>query len=479
MKLSISFNKEKALWYLSRNTYSEPITAFRELVQNACDAQLGHENQKVEIVSTVSQLTVEDWGTGVKDLGDLTTIFTDSKNRSGQSLAMGQFGLGRLAALALGDKVEYRTNNGEVGWIVPMSIKGEDIEVIPMKAESALGHIGTKVTIPNPFMTFTSKEIAKNLSWIFAYRIAYSGLAVFVNGEKVKPTRRMDPPNFQIPFNDSTIQGCLQNYSMGSALSVLIRGQRIGYCPIATNRSYQGWVNCDLLEPTISRDKIVRNKVYEEFENVMTAYISKRFPLRESILEKRLSESLRLMMKHMSSVMRELNLTTEGPIPTADKRHGGIPETGAEEVRLGPDSESSARTQGVEETDKVMPPQTKNHSALREKGGYLRQIRTDTGQRVEFQNLGEETPVVTTDMRNTVYLNVDHPIMGLIDSAKDSLWPYLLPFVSRGFAELTGSPNRTYEQLLKDADSIYQRLLARYENIHAKAEAELEEPITS
>src|SRR5207247_10225907 len=93
----------------------------RELTANGIDASTrGSEIIKITIDET--GLEWEDWGHGILDPKKFREIGTSLKLDPTSSARY--FGVGRTTALFLGDKVYWRSNNGEIGMQFYLTRKG-------------------------------------------------------------------------------------------------------------------------------------------------------------------------------------------------------------------------------------------------------------------------------------------------------------------------------------------------------------------
>lgn len=474
MKLPMTVNVTRAIHYLSRQLYPEPIYSLRELVVNGLD----EGSKRIEIRISPKVIEIEDWGRGIQKVDELTKVFTDYKETQNTQLnsVVGQFGIGRLSAFMFADSVIYRTNNGEVGYIIPFDINQTEVDIgDAVKAERALPHVGTLVTILNPQNIPDMQSIEYFLARTFGLKIV-RGAQIILNGKTLRPSRDLSninvTPNVNIPFRSGNIIGAITE-SKDCSVHVFVKGLLIAKKAIEPTRGYRGWVNCDTLSPTIYRTDFYEDNIWKDFVETLANYIKNHYPKRDAIVGKRMRDAFRYLAKIADPVLREAGIGIEGRVPTSDKTE----EKGQTMVvRAEPDKNKT----GVKDTEDPKTPQptrVKLHSPLLDPEGIARPLKTDYGVILYFRALGADKGPIEGIRPNSLIINVSHPLVSLIDEhAPRPKYLLYAPLYSRGVIALSGETFATHADYESRVDGITCKLL--FKALGAPKPRLAEQPLT-
>ncbi len=171
---------------LATRVYSSQLDSFREAVSNAFD----EDSKQVILTISKDKITIEDWGSGIKDYDEFRKFGQASKkHRNGE--VIGEKGLGKLSLLNLGNSVCFETNNGRIGMKFNMNLLGFNKPLFG-EAKTFVDHQGTKITISELTKKVETDEVIAYLKKAFGLRLA-QGAKITVNGQPVKPRSSLDP----------------------------------------------------------------------------------------------------------------------------------------------------------------------------------------------------------------------------------------------------------------------------------------------
>lgn len=178
---------------LGERMYLESIELIRELVNNAYDADAA----EVYITIGHESIKVEDNGSGMneKGLAQFFTIGLEEKLQCSISprfgrKRIGQFGIGKFAALTVADQFMVESRKGD--WLYRVIFNREDwqksaaweLPIIKEKA-SPLDQEGTKVILTKLKKQFSSQEVEKYIKESIPLRA--KKFNVFLNGKRITP----------------------------------------------------------------------------------------------------------------------------------------------------------------------------------------------------------------------------------------------------------------------------------------------------
>src|SRR5918996_638594 len=143
---------------IGKYAYKKPISIYREAVANALDQyEVNEKNKLVEIKTDVGpsrDIVIIDYATGIEDLNNFIKVGSDEGKKVGDRVSSytridpditGQKHIGKISFIFASEieKVEFYSNNGEVGYILIMTREG--FETKPKDSTKVLPHRGLKV----------------------------------------------------------------------------------------------------------------------------------------------------------------------------------------------------------------------------------------------------------------------------------------------------------------------------------------------
>ncbi|NAL77292.1 ATP-binding protein [Nitrososphaera sp. AFS] len=313
---------------ISKYVYKNPIVVYREGPSNgldACDPYREKEVARIEICTDYEgDIVIEDWGTGIENLQEFLTI-AEGQKRVREEISsyekvsdriIGQKGMGKMSFLSMSsiNRVEFFSNNEKVGLHIILTDDPNDVKIDHMNSQVALPHRGLKVVIKRAKKIVPENRVKEYLSKTFALRIA-GGAKIFVNGTRVMEPEGFDPegsPLFQLRDN-TWIYGKLKKVEKPKTDNIDIFVKKIHVCYKGFDYKVEGWINCDKLELTTSRDEIYEgNEVYVDFMTRLMGYLEGYFDKKADNIEKdvksekKISESFVNVIKEISDLFPEL-----------------------------------------------------------------------------------------------------------------------------------------------------------------------------
>lgn len=279
---------------LGEQLYTESIELVRELVHNAYDA----DATDVYVTIAPDQIVVEDNGSGMNEHG-LTQFFTvgsDEKRKNKLSprfgrARIGQFGIGKFAALAVAKQFTVETRKGD--WVYRVTFdrdvwQEQQTWELPIARESAtpLHREGTRVTLSKLTKSFSVRDVERFLK--DAVPLRAKKFSVFLNQKRITAGFT---PGRHIPISVKTIFGLIegeiiitilpQHHRLGIECRVkqaLITHELFGLEEKHHGRIQRlaGSVNADWLPITASRTDFIRDSTeFKMFAQVMYAELTK------------------------------------------------------------------------------------------------------------------------------------------------------------------------------------------------------------
>lgn len=420
---------------LGERMYVEAVELIRELVNNAYDA----DATEVFVTLTPESVVVEDNGSGMnrKGLEQYFTIGSEEKKvysvspRFGRK-RIGQFGIGKFAALAAADRFDVETRKG--GWIYTVSFdknewaEREDWELaIRKEPATPLHHEGTKVTLTKLKKLFAQGLVDRYLRQALPLRA--KKFSVFLNGKRLAPKFI---PGRIISLNIKTLYGSIEGeFIIASNLSdvgeggiecrvkqVLVKRELFNLDKFHEKgiRRVTGFVNVDFLPLTSGRTDFIRDsEEFKFFDKIMRAELENIVKtLKKDFNKKHIARISQDLKEALSNIRHALKLNPDflpsGRAVAKRKKRFSEAGTVAESFRVeaadkriseGEASEITSDTKVKEKTEKkIVPP----------KPAVMKRIRiAKLGISVGMTSLGEDGPEVISD-GNMIYINQDHPI---------------------------------------------------------------------
>lgn len=451
-KIKVTVEKSHLLT-LGERMYVESIELIRELVNNAYDA----DAIRVYVTVGPKSIVVEDNGSGMNKKG-LTQFFavgSEEKKKHGVSprfgrKRIGQFGIGKFAALSAADRFTVRSRKAE--WVYTVTFDREAWQKetgwelpITRNIATPLDTEGTRVTLSKLKRKFKLSDVERYLKE--AVPIRAKKFDVFLNGKQITAGYI---PGRRIHVSFKTIYGPIEGEIVIAAdpkmvripgiecrvKQVLIKRELFGFeAKPGTNR-ITGEVNADFLPITAARNDFIRDEpsyrlfhqlIRNELEKVLIQFKKEK----ESRELKRISRELRQVLDKIRNALK-LNpyLTPSGRAVARLRRRkdtlsaSTVREPTIKEVKkealLAREAEISKK-----EKEEEKPARPKVEPRV------IRRIRIKKlGISVGIASLGEDSPE-STSYGNLVYINQDYPLYKRFYSKKDAFELYLLRLITK------------------------------------------------
>lgn len=426
------------IYELALSLYPSPLESYREAISNALD----EGSKRVEIQNSGKEIIVEDWGEGIKDVEKFAVYGEAAKAKLGGEI-IGEKGLGKLSLLRLGKKVEFRTNNGEYGIDIVMIPECLDAEMGGLN--KFLNHKGTQVIVPSPESVPPTDELSNYLKKAFGLRIA-KGSQIILNGTPLESKSRIDATEsflFRLKGGvDVTGNIKVDNKARGS-LDIYIKHVFVSTILVDPSRKFGGWVNCNIITPTTSRNDIVKNEKFENFLDHLKEYVT-RFPKIEEDVSKdeilignELNKLLKNYLDHMNLFPKGKTLQGKGnEVGDLDKQKKLI---GSESTRTGKKSPKEG------DSDYLAI-----HSKPKTNKPIKRTLKTDYGIMWVDQDYGNDREPIFFVEPNMIVKNRTNDIYRFALKSKTYLgpkWLRLLPYLSRVVISMNpNNPKMTVEE---------------------------------
>lgn len=405
---------------LARRLYPSSLQSFREAISNSLDEGSG----RVEIQASLNEVIVEDWGEGIKDVEDFRKFGQYAKAKLGGEI-IGMKGLGKLSLLRLGKQVNFRTNNGEFG--IDIAMTPEDLEVNLGAVDKYLKHKGTRIIIPNPQEVPPIDELSTYLKRVFGLRIA-KGIEIILNSAKL--TSKVDASEkflFRCKERIDVTGNLRHDDKKGrGAVDVYVKHVFVQSILVDPERNFSGWVNCNALIPTTSRNEIVADPLYDDFLDHLKEYVAQHFPKREEAISHEEVLLGNQLAKLLKSYLKDMKLFPEGRIPLGggkEESHTKLAEKGLKEKEV-----------KKKEPEEEEPDYVKIHSSTRTDKPIRRTTKTDYGIMWIDQDYGNEKEPLFFLETNMAIRNRTNDLYKFALKSKLSLgpkWLRLLPYLSR------------------------------------------------
>lgn len=310
---------------LALKAYPSDLAPIREAVSNALDA--GATEIKIMHVPD-KEITIEDNGDGIKNFARFKKFGTSDKALDRDikgTRQVGEKGLGKLSYLKLGSEVWFDTNNGEVGSKIKMDIQNIYLSE-PRKYNHFLEHRGTKVTITQlyPLRPSYPQELEKYLSKVFSYVLVMGHELqrdkkpiiplITLNGIKLEASLKYDfRDRHQFTLKGGVqVTGHLTEDKKGSgSIDVFVNHILITtkhQWLIDATRSFSGWINCDAITPTLSRDDISPDKISMEIFERLQADVARRFPKKDDVNKHLDGRTLKTLKEQLAKCLKFMDM---------------------------------------------------------------------------------------------------------------------------------------------------------------------------
>ncbi|MBI1882754.1 MAG: ATP-binding protein [Chlamydiae bacterium] len=467
---------------IGERLYGESVELVRELVNNAYDA----DATEVRINILEDAMTVQDNGTGM-DLEGLKQYFNiGSQQKLAQNKSerlnrdrIGQFGIGKFAALTAAKTFEVETQKGDFraratfdkdswqasqdSWELPLTL---------LKADPQRGN-GTTLTLTHLTKKFDKIKVEQRL--IESVPLMDPNFDVFLDGYQVLPRRYQGK---KIPILEGTPFGIIHGEMIllpASSASTLNLGIDVKVKKVTVKRELfgmetwgramtrlRGEIHADFLPVTSDRSGFVLDseeyKMFYEIMNKVMAEVKKMLThLSDTTQGRKASRVLKDALeriKHSLSVHPEIS--PFGPIPLADE--GGIGGSGLiakkkekklkEELVGENPSDNSARDHPKQEKKPTVQSLSPQAIVKKVKLGQL-------GVSCCIDNFGSETTECFTE-NSIIYINRDHPLYKREENRPQTFTLHITRLLAQEIALMTQppTPREAFERqsrLLKDA----------------------------
>lgn len=449
------------LLILGERMYVESIELMRELVNNAYDA----DATEVFINITAESIAVEDNGSGMdeKGLAQFFTIGSEEKRihsispRFGRK-RIGQFGIGKFAALAAADRFTIESRKGK--WLYTVVFDKDDWKKsdqwhLPIIKEPAnpFHREGTRVTLLRLRKKFSVNDIERYLKESMPLRA--KKFSVYLNNKKIVP-RYIPGKRFRIEFK--TMYGLIEGEIVIALNSKLINKPGIECRVKQSLVKYEffgldkfhhyglnritGSVNADFLPILVDRTNFIEdNPEYQIFYKLMRAELGK-------ILSELKKEQNKKYLKKITKELKEVvsmiyNALEQNPdfmpvgrsIAKKSKRKRELVESIIAKTK---------KIRGEEKEEKREDFQEKDQEELKEEKEKIKKEKEELlhpqimkkirlkkfGISVGIVSLGADGPESISE-GNLIYINQDHPLYQKIYNSKDKLIMHLLRLISQ------------------------------------------------
>jgi hypothetical protein len=248
---------------------------------------------------------IEDWGTGIEDNAHFERFIGIGRRRENTNAdpnvrddkEIGRFGVGKNSYLGLSKikVVQFYSHSDKAGKRRGMIVtlmqepQGQIKYAYPpdyLDSVDALPHRGMKVVIRQLTKPIKTDKLIDYLSKGFALKIM-RGYNIFVDDIPVHRPDAFDSSHQPVLFrldNGVEVYGNLTNVEKPRNENIDILVNQVFIESLDFEWKVEGWVNCDELELTYSRDGINtdENTVYPEFTNKLRRYLLENFDARET-----------------------------------------------------------------------------------------------------------------------------------------------------------------------------------------------------
>ncbi|NOY86107.1 MAG: ATP-binding protein [Deltaproteobacteria bacterium] len=470
---------------IGEQLYSRSIELIREFINNSYDA----DATEVRVSVDKDQIVVWDNGNGM-DLDGLIQYFNigspekrirKHSPRFDREL-IGQFGIGKFAALTTGERFEVSTQKGDFAasvifdkksweakpgkWTLPISVHESD----PSRGD------GTTVTISKLKKTFTAEDLERLVTESVPIRAPH--FKVVLNGKEVRPR---EFSGHRIPFMEGTDFGLIHGeiYILPESRSsaremgiqvrvkgVLVRREMFGMETWGGDAArVRGEINADFLTITSDRGGFIVDSpeyavfretalgVMEEVRRALRTLSSRR---EKSRYRRALKEAL---IRIQEALARNPEISPFGPIPFGEERDGTgeAAVTEKEVMETGEPSVEEVTGGGQEIEGKEKEPGEKKPTVRRlTPRAVIQRIKLgQMGITCCLDHFGADGPECFTE-NNVVYINQDHPLYHREMRKRDTHVMHIARLLTQEIAIIgqPADPRRAYDlqsRLLKDA----------------------------
>lgn len=454
---------------LGEKMYVESIELARELVNNAYDA----DATDVYVNINSEKIVIEDNGSGMNEKGLAQYFNIGSPEKKIRNVSprfgrkrIGQFGIGKFAALAAADQFVVETRKGN--WIYTVTFNKKDWQTneswdIPIRRERAtpFHNEGTKVTLSDLKRKFKVADIERYLKESIPIRA--KKFNVYLNNKKITPRYI---PGRRIPIQLDTLYGAIEGEIIivpyarlitepgveCRVKEVLVKRELFDLDPRQHGiQRITGYVNADFLPFTSARTDFIKDSPeYQLFRKIMKTALEKVVKELRKEME---SKSLKKMGKALKDVLEKIR--------EALKSNPDLTPSGRMMARRKKEAAASAEAKSVsvkgarkEEEQPREKKEIKIEQQEKPETTVIKRFRIKKlGFTCAFAYLGEDGPEAYS-VGNIIYINQDHPLYKKLYSQKELLSLHLLRLITQEIVMM-----KRIRLPAKDAFQLQSRLL--------------------
>ncbi len=470
---------------IGEQLYSRSIELIREFINNAYDA----DSSEVRVSVEKDRIAVWDNGNGM-DFDGLVQYFNigspekkilKHSPRFNREL-IGQFGIGKFAALTTGKRFEVATQKGDFAasvvfdkksweskpgqWTLPINVHEPD----PSRGD------GTTITISKLKQTFTTEDLERVITESVPIRAPH--FKVVLNGKDVRPR---EFSGHRIPFMEGTDHGLIHGeiYILPESRSstrdmgiqvkvrgVLVKREMFGMETLGGDAArVRGEINADFLPITSDRSGfIIDSPQYLVFEKAALEIMEEvKRALRTLTSRKEKTRYRRVLKEALIRIQEALAMNPEispfGAVPFGDESDGdGEPAVteGVGTDQEEPSIEEVTPTPGGGETGEEDEERKEPTVRRLTPRAVIQKIRLgQMGITCCLDHFGADGPECFTE-NHVVYINQDHPLYSREMRKRDTHVMHIARLLTQEIAIIgqPADPRRAYDlqsRLLKDA----------------------------
>lgn len=470
---------------IGEQLYSRSIELIREFINNSYDADATEVRVSVE----KDRIAVWDNGNGM-DLDGLIQYFNigspEKKVRKHSSRfnreLIGQFGIGKFAALTTGNRFEVRTQQGDFAGSVVFDKESWEAEpgewTLPISThEPDPSHgDGTTVTISKLRKTFSAQDLERIITESVPIRAPH--FKVILNGEEV---RAREFTGHRIPFMEGTEHGLIHGEifilpesrsstsDMGIQVKikgVLVRREMFGMEKWGGDAArVRGEINADFLPITSDRSGfILDSPEYAVFEKTALEIMEEVKRSLRTLSSRKDKNRYRRVLKEalvriQEALARNPDISPFGAVPFGNETSAGGEPAVTEGVGAEPEGPS------VEEVTSPKKAEEKGRESEKSQEPTVRRLTPraviqkirlgQMGITCCLDHFGADGPECFTE-NNVVFINQDHPLYRREMRKRDTHVMHIARLLTQEIAILgqPDDPRRAYDlqsHLLKDA----------------------------
>lgn len=494
---------------IGERLYAQSLELIRELISNAYDADATH----IWIEVTPYTLSIKDDGSGMDEAGlrQYFNIGSQEKHFNKKSavysrMRIGEFGIGKFAALSACDVFTIHTQKGHFAAKLTFdknlwnSIEGWEVPVQILEPKPFQGN-GTTITLENLKKELTLPDIERFIKERIPLKVP--NFQVFLNEKQMSasvvsgkkfPVRKLTSygmvsgeitvPNFTFANKDAA-KGidCFVK-------DVFIRKETFGFEYSHSYGSSQmiGQIYADFLPITSDRSRFITDSpAYKEFYRIMRLTINdilKQLKIQISLKEDRKADTIvKDALSHIRKALKknpEFAPQTQVPVASKEKPESLFEaenfdvqqdhESAKLQDHLATDATESEMTRNA--TDKItqgnadyITDEEAEKKKRPEKSSKKIRVRTLTGKQLvarkiqignfgvvcKAEPMGESGPPVTWES-GIIFINRDHPLYKRFSKHSDTLTLYVTELIAQEIAGLRAN-------FSKDAFSLKNQIL--------------------